>query len=99
MGSYSSFLLELASSRVLCASISDKAKKPFDNSSWEMIDISSKKYISENNQSIQNPINLNTKSSINDIPFKGLKIIPSKACINHIVYRKFIVDILFKEML
>ena len=96
VGSYSSYLLELASKKILCSSVSNLAPPPFMNPAWELVEIY--KYDSSSDFIIENPLNFNTKSIFLSSNFNNFKFIPSKACINHLVFRKYVVDAIYEEI-
>ena len=98
VGSSSSLLLELASKKILCISISNNQVSPLSNPSWEFHKVFDESLINENNQ-ITNPLFLPSSNSFYKYLQKGTKVIPSNACLNHLSFRKFGVQTLLKKML
>lgn len=98
VGSYSSYLLELASRRILCISISDKDKHPFDNPAHKLVKLY-KKRNQEQQDLTFNPINANSSKNFLELIQINKKYIASNACINHLIFKKFIIDIIFEKMI
>ena len=98
IGSSSSYLLELSSKKILCLSISNKELPPFSNPSWQFHKVFDESLLDENYQ-IANPIYISTAQSFANLLKKGIQVIPSNASLNHLSFRKFVVQTIVKEML